>query len=206
VGAMAKFKEGLQPKLLHQIITHCSPAPATLDGWKRKARERQTVYKELKNAGLAQKSNNNCTDTQRRWATVLGIRNYVPPQQRPQTNRQATSYQGRGSNQVVPMDVVDAGHVFTPLSEQEHADLSKKGTCFCCRQPGHISHFCPQKKGQGGGGTTIRVAKVEEPPKEQEQPSIKDAISSMDPKELWGIQQGMDKENHMAIADGAQYF
>jgi Zinc knuckle len=177
-----------------------------LEEWKKRARERQTVYKELKNAGLTQKTNNNRTEAQRKWATMLGLRNYVPPQQRNQNSRPQTSYQSKGNNQVVPMDV-DAGRIFTPLSEQERAELSKKGACFRCRQPGHISRFCPQKRqGQGGGGTTIRAAKAEEPPKEQEQPSLKDTISNMDPKELWGILQGMDEEKRMAIADGAQDF
>jgi hypothetical protein len=101
---------------------------------------------------------------------------------------------------------VDAGRVFTPLSDQERADLSKKGACFRCRQQGHISRFCPQKRqGQGGGGTTIRGAQIDGLAKE-EPPSIKEAISNMNPKEFWEILQGMDEEKRIAIVDGAQDF
>jgi len=52
MGVMIKFKEGLQPSLLREILLHNVPAPKTLVDWHQKARERQTVYKELKNAGL----------------------------------------------------------------------------------------------------------------------------------------------------------
>jgi len=46
------FREGLQPSLLREILLHNVPAPTLLSQWKAKARERQTVYKELHNAGL----------------------------------------------------------------------------------------------------------------------------------------------------------
>src|SRR5712675_2627729 len=52
MGVMIKFKEWLQPSLLREILLHTVLAPDTLTGWRQKARERQTVYKELKNAGL----------------------------------------------------------------------------------------------------------------------------------------------------------
>jgi hypothetical protein len=49
LGVIVKFREGLPPKLLQEIITHNVPAPTTMNVWKKKARERQTVYKELRN-------------------------------------------------------------------------------------------------------------------------------------------------------------
>jgi len=52
IGVLQKFKEGLQPSLVREVLTHVTPAPTTLAAWKQKARERQMVYKELKNAGL----------------------------------------------------------------------------------------------------------------------------------------------------------
>jgi len=48
MGVMIKFKEGLQPSLLREILLHMVPAPSTLTTWRQKARERQMVYKELK--------------------------------------------------------------------------------------------------------------------------------------------------------------
>jgi len=52
MGIVQKFKEGLQPSLVREILTHVVPAPISLALWRQKARECQTVYKELKNAGL----------------------------------------------------------------------------------------------------------------------------------------------------------
>jgi hypothetical protein len=46
---IVKFREGLLPKLLQEIITHNVPAPTTMNAWKKKAREQQMVYKELRN-------------------------------------------------------------------------------------------------------------------------------------------------------------
>jgi len=48
MGVMIKFKEGLQPSLLREILLHNVLALSTLSAWCLKARERQTVYKELK--------------------------------------------------------------------------------------------------------------------------------------------------------------
>ena len=36
-GTIVKFKEGLQPKLLGQILTHVVPAPHTIATWKKAA-------------------------------------------------------------------------------------------------------------------------------------------------------------------------
>src|SRR5712672_3598873 len=82
IGVLQKFKEGLQPSLVREVLTHVTPAPATLAAWKQKARERQTVYKELKNAGLHQKSHGGPTPTQQKWAQKLGLHNYQTPAQR----------------------------------------------------------------------------------------------------------------------------
>src|SRR5882757_4332392 len=73
MGIVQKFKEGLHPSLVREVLTHVIPAPATLALWKQKARECQTVYKELKNAGLHQKSHRGGpTPTQQKWAQKLG--------------------------------------------------------------------------------------------------------------------------------------
>jgi len=82
ISVLQKFKEGLQPSLVREVLTHVTPAPATLAAWKQKARERQTVYKELKNAGLHQKSHGGPTPTQQKWAQKLGLHNYQTPAQR----------------------------------------------------------------------------------------------------------------------------
>jgi len=103
MGVMIKFKEGLQLSLLREILLHNVPAPQTLIDWKQKARERQTVYKELKNAGLHQ---GGPTDLQKKWAQKLGLKTYQTPHQRSGQGFRPSYTPTR--SQIVPMDV-DAG-------------------------------------------------------------------------------------------------
>ena len=161
MGVMIKFKEGLQPSLLREILLHTVPAPTTLVDWHQKARERQTVYKELKNAGLHHANQGGPTDLQKKWAQKLGLRMYQTPHQRSnQTNFRPAHTPQR--SQIVPMDV-DAGAMegssnqgrpppyqgrggFTQLSDAEKANLIAKRACFKCKQLGHISRWCGKKK------------------------------------------------------------
>jgi len=114
IGVLQKFKEGLQPSLVSEVLTHVTSAPATLATWKQKARERQTVYKELKNAGLHQKHpGGGPTPLQKKWAQQLGLYNYQTPAQRATNHRpqySPTSQSSNWCNQVIPMDV-DAGNM-----------------------------------------------------------------------------------------------
>ena len=161
MGVMIKFKEGLQPSLLREILLHTVPVPNTLAGWRQKARERQTVYKELKNARLHQAHQGGPTDLQKKWAQKLGLKTYQTPHQRSGQQNFRSSYIPQRS-QVVPMDV-DAGTMggltsqgkpppyqgrggFTQLSDSEKADLIAKRACFKCKQLGHISRWCSKKK------------------------------------------------------------
>ena len=156
MGVMIKFKEGLQPSLLREILLHNVPAPQTLLDWKQKARERQMVYKELKNAGLHR---GGPTDLQKKWAQKLGLKTYQTPHQRSSQGFRPSYTPTR--SQIVPMDV-DAGTIegssqgkpppyqgrggFTQLSDSEKADLIAKRACFKCKQPGHISRWCGKRK------------------------------------------------------------
>ena len=112
MGIVQKFKEGLQPSLVREILTHIVPAPISLALWRQKAREHQTVYKELKNTGLNKYNPAGPTATQNKWAQKLGLTNYHTPAQRaanPVFQPQYTPAQN-WCNQVIPMDV-DAGEV-----------------------------------------------------------------------------------------------
>jgi len=177
IGVLQKFKEGLQPSLVREVLTHVTPAPATLAAWKQKAREWQTVYKELKNAGLHQKSHRGGpTPTQQKWAQKLGLHNYqtlaqraANPVFRPQYS--PASQNSNWHNQVIPMDV-DAGQMddsryipknlthetryvakeqgqrgLSPLTEVEHAELFAKRACSRRRKAGHMSWDCYSRCG-----------------------------------------------------------
>jgi len=151
---LQNFKEGLQPSLLREVLTHVIPAPTTLAAWKQRARERQTVYKELKNTGLHQKSHGGGPNPmQQKLAHKLGLHNYCTPAQRAATpafrpQYSPASQNSNWQNQVVPMDV-DAGSMSqntykgsSPLSDAECAELMAKKACFRCRKPGHLSRNC----------------------------------------------------------------
>jgi Retrotransposon gag protein/Zinc knuckle len=162
LGAIVKFREGLPPKLLQEIITHNVPAPTTMNAWKKKARERQTVYKELRNVTAKKPF------PVQQLAQYLGLRNYQPTQ-RPAYGPKPN--QGRApqtTSQVVPMDV-DAGNTgrrFGPGQwSPERQDLYQKGACFTCKAQGHVSHDCPQKpkKLYQGQSSRARAAEVAEP-------------------------------------------
>jgi len=161
MGVMIKFKEGLQPSLLREILLHTVPAPNTLAGWRQKARERQTVYKELKNAGLHRSHQGGPSNLQKKWAQKLGLKTYQTPHQWSSQQNLRTPYNPQRS-QVVPMDI-DAGETggpsnqgrpppyqgqggFTQLSNSEKADLIAKRACFKCKQPGHISRWCGKRR------------------------------------------------------------
>jgi Zinc knuckle len=162
LGAIVKFREGLPPKLLQEIIMHNVPAPTTMNAWKKKARERQTAYKELRNVTAKKPF------PVQQLAQYLGLRNYQPTQRPaygPKPNQGRTP---QTTSQVVPMDV-DAGNTgrrFGPGQwSPERQDLYQKGTCFICKVQGHISRNCPQKpqKPYQGQSSRAHIAEVAEP-------------------------------------------
>ena len=140
----------------------------------RRPRERQTIYKELKNAGLTKGGPN---PLQKKWAGILGLRNYQPPALRGQQYQRPTPPR----NQVVPMDV-DATH-FTPLTPDERTALYNACACFYCKKPGHISKDCHAKaaamgRGQGSRARVATAAVAPAPPKEEK--SMADTIRDLE--------------------------
>jgi len=183
IGVVMMFREGLQPSLLREVLLHNVPAPTTLSVWKRKARERQTVYKELRNAGLHRPSNGGPTDLQKKWVNRLGLKSYQTPAQRA-ANPTPRYIPPRTNNQVVPMDV-DAGATGNPppyqgrgqqnrlesprgaapgrsskLTEVERADLVAKKACFRCRKPGHLSRNCQSYQQTTSNPENARASRV----------------------------------------------
>jgi Zinc knuckle len=98
---------------------------------------------------------------------------------------------------------VDAGRGFTPLTDEEHTDLRNKGACFRCRQTGHMSQVCPQRRRQNNlNQMTIRTAEVSTEPTKL----LTDMIKEADPKDLITALKGADEEKRTAVADSMQDF
>ena len=113
IGVVMMFREGLQPLLLREVLLHNVPTPTTLGVWKRKARERQMVYKELRNASLHRSNNGGPTDLQKKWANRLGLKHYQTPAQRATNPTPRYTPPRMTNSQVVPMDV-DTGAMGNP--------------------------------------------------------------------------------------------
>ena len=46
------------------------------------------------------------------------------------------------------MDVDVITKVYEAMTDEERAELMKKGLCFRCQKGGHLSQDCPEKKGK----------------------------------------------------------
>lgn len=143
------FKRGLNPSLLDRICMSY-PIPDTLAAFKNRAVEMQHAYEARK----AEKSN----WTQRTHSSPSTYAPRAPPQRAP----------APAQDMGVPMDV-DASRnpgalpnypPLTRLTPMEREILRKKGACFRCRGPGHMSANCPNRSGPSAlvPSRTIRTA------------------------------------------------
>lgn len=143
------FKRGLNPSLLDRICMSY-PIPDTLATFKTRAVEMQHAYEARK----AEKAN----WTQRTHPSPSIYAPRAPPQRAP----------APAQDMGVPMDV-DASRnpgassnypPLTRLTPMEREILRKKGACFRCRGPGHMSRDCPNRSGPSAPtpSRTIRAA------------------------------------------------
>lgn len=143
------FKRGLNPSLLDRI-SMSYPIPDTLATFKTRAVEMQHAYEARK----AEKAN----WTQRAHSSPSIYAPRAPPQRAP----------APAQDMGVPMDVdasrnPGASPNYPPLvrlTPMEREILRRKGACFRCRGPGHMSRDCPNRSGPSAPtpSRTIRAA------------------------------------------------
>ena len=92
---------------------------------------------------------------------------------------------------------------YTPLTNQEHAQLSKTGACFYCRKQGHVSRNCPNKRTPGKKTTTIRTTETDDG---ENTPKEEPAVRRMDMKELAKWIKGQPAEEKETLVDELQDF
>jgi len=129
-SSLQKIQRGLATLTRQEVLTHVTPAPATLAAWKQKARERQTVYKELKNAGST-RSPWGDRPPHSRSGPEAWLHNYQTLAQRAANPAYApispASQSSNWRNQVVPMDV-DAGQMDdSQTSEKNRPTIPDRG-------------------------------------------------------------------------------
>ena len=117
------FRETLPIPLQRNILSLSTP-PTTLDDWYKWAIQLQNNFLRMQNAiSKTRGGSTTSTTTNNRRTNDRGPRRF---------------YFDHSQRDPNAMDV-DA------MTTQEREDIMRKGLCFLCKKPGHISRFCPDK-------------------------------------------------------------
>ena len=122
------FRETLPIPLQRNILSLSTP-PTTLDDWYKWAIQLQNNFVRMQSAISKTRGGNTTTNNNSNYNKKTNDRG---PQR---------FYFDHSQKDPNAMDV-DA------MTAQEREDIMRKGLCFFCKKPGHISKFCPDK-GQG---------------------------------------------------------
>ena len=86
------------------------------------------------------------------------------------------------------------------LTEDERSRLMKEGRCFNCKNTGHRSRECPDKKNR----TQIRTGETKEDPEDKEEPAsaVKaSATKTLSAKEVIDLVRNMEGEKEKVIEE-----
>ena len=123
--------KSIQTPLLRKILDLPEP-PNTLEKWYKWALKFDANYHQLQWILNRGSSKANISETKPRWAF------------RPQRDPNA-------------MDIDVITRTYNAMTPEERTELMKKGCCFRCKKPGHLSCDCPGKKGKNTISTTLNT-------------------------------------------------
>ena len=79
------------------------------------------------------------------------------------------------------MDVDTITQSINAMTAEERTDFMRKGLCFRCKKPGHISRDCPEKK---GNNTTPNMSNSTPSSTSTHTPTVSNQQKKMTAKEL----------------------
>jgi len=140
------------------IVQHTNPRPDTLVDWQKAVREQQLKYLQTRE-----------------------FRKPLSPKQKAFANRLGVNNQGRRDPNAMDVDAAQPFTHFTKLTEEEKAQLRKRGACFRCQQDGHMSKECPKRNrsAEYGRPAPTSVPGRSGAPEEPTEDTIEDIVNKM---------------------------
>ena len=124
-AALDYFQKSIRVPLLKRILDRDN-VPETLDEWYRKALKVDNDYHKVQRI----------------------IRRDVPKKDE---GKPRWNFRKERDDSAMDVDVITK--VYKKMTDEERAELMKKGLCFKCKKQGHLSRDCPE----GKGNTTAAV-------------------------------------------------
>ena len=118
--ALDYFQKSIRVPLLKKILDQDN-VPETLPEWYKKALKIDNDYHKVQR--IIKRDGPKKEEGRPRW-----------------------NFQKEKDDNVMDVDVITK--TYKAMTDEERAELMKKGLCFQCRKGGHLSRDCPEKKGK----------------------------------------------------------
>ena len=129
-AALDYFQKSIWVPLLKRILDR-DHVPETLDEWYRKALKVDNDYHKVQRI----------------------IKRDAP---RKDEGKPRWNFRKERDDSAMDVDVITK--VYKKMTDEERTELMKKGLCFKCKKQGHLSHDCPEGKGNTTAAITPKTA------------------------------------------------
>ena len=134
-AALDYFQKSIRVPLLKKILNRDN-IPETLDEWYKKALKVDNDYHKVQR--ILRRDALKKEEGKPRW-----------------------NFRKEKDNNAMDVDTITK--IYKSMTDEEKADLMKKGLCFQCRKGGHLSRDCPEKKGKTTTPQTTTIAPTPTP-------------------------------------------